>query len=490
MNQFKLFFREHMQSFSGNKRQIVILLILLPLVVLGVFLALQQTVLKPKAGGGNTHALKISLAAGAKTELAPNETTKVLVTSDMGSENILGFDVVLNYDSQMFDISELKPGQIFDSTAGGKGTVTVKSTDSGQIKLSWAAFNQTTKQFINNMSGAYGASSANVELLNVTLKAKANASGNSQIGFGETSGNIIVTVEGGGNKATISSQRLLDLEVNQGGVSNSSGAQLSMNPASATVNRNCLSSTEIKLNTGGHQTDGTDVLVNFDPAKIQGIILKKGSLYPEYLYATINNSEGQIKIAAVASPTQSYSGEGVYATFYYRVKADAPLGSSILKFDFDSNNKTKTTDSNVVEKDTASDVLASVTDGNYTIGEGSCGQDPQKPIVFAACANNSPVLNILWSGTVGKGVDADPANAGKNGFYVDISESANFDLVYNKFVEGSVFNTSAPSGFVLSNAGLSNTGSALNITSGKSYYVRIYNGTHSPVSDVTVTPSC
>lgn len=480
MDQLKRFFKEH-------RKQSLSVLILLPLVILGVFLVLQQTVLKSKAGGGNTHELKVGLAAGAKTELAPNETTKVLVTADMGSENILGFDILLNYDSQMFDVSELKPGQIFDSTARGKGTVTVKSTENGQIKLSWAAFNQSTKQFIANMSSSYGASSSNVELLDVTLKAKLTASGNSKIGFGEIGKNIIVTVEGGGNKAVISSQRDIDLEVNQGGVSD---AQLVMNPASATVNRNCLSSAEIKLNTGGRQTDGADVIVSFDPAKIQGMLLKKGSLYPEYLYTTIDNGSGKVKISAIASPTQSYSGEGVYATFYYRVKPDAPLGQAFLKFDFDPNDKTKTTDSNVVEKDTSAEVLSSVTDGNYTVGEGSCGQDPQKPIVFAACASGAPVLNIFWSGTVGKGADSDTANLGKSGFYVDISDSVNFNTVYNKFIEGSVFNTNAPSGFVLSNAGLSNTGSPLNIVPGNSYYVRVYNGTHSQISDVVTVPSC
>lgn len=487
---------------STHKRQVMILIVLLPLLLVGVYLVLQRTVLNPRAGGGNTHALKIGLAAGAKTELAPNETTKVLVTADMGSENILGFDILLNYDAQMFDVSELKPGQIFDSNASGKGTVTVKSTENGQIKLSWAAFNQSTKQFITNMSASYGASSANIELLNVTLKAKLTASGNSQIGFGEISKNIIVTVEGGGNeqssstnKAVISSQRDIELEVNQGGDTGS--ASLSLSPASGSFKKGCNFSTQVVVNTAGKTIDGVDAVLTYDPSKLIVTSINNGTIFGSYPANTAGPQTKKISISGVASLNQSFQSNGVLATINFKVNETAAAGATTVSFDYISGD---TTDSNIVEKDTIEDILSSVTNGNYTIEEGTCGTTsaPSKPVVTAACVGDAPQFLMSWTGTPGQGASGDTANVGKSGFYVDISTSTNFELVYNKFVvdENVVLVYPPPplqtnsSGFVLANAERPDTGSPLVLTSGQGYFVRVFNGVHSPVSEKVVAPSC
>lgn len=321
-----------------NKKQLIAILILLPLILLGTYLTLQQTIFKPKAGG-IMHDLKISLDSGARPELAPSEITSIVVTSDLGTENILGFDISLNYDSNQFDVTEVLPGQVFNSDQGGKGLVTVKRHENGEIKLSWAAYNSSIKQYVTDMASSYGSNPSNVELLKIKVKAKSNSSGSTSIGFGQDSNNIIVTVEGDGNKARI------------------------VNPRRS---------------------------INFD-----------------------------------------------------------------------------------------------ITPGN---GETAV----TKPTVSASCSGLSPVLNISWTGTAGRGADADPGNAGKNGFYVDISSTSGFDLVYNKFVETiqTSASTTAPSGFVLANAGRADTGSPLTLTSGQGYFIRVFNGTHSPVSDRVIAPSC
>lgn len=111
---------------------------------------------------------------------------------------------------------------------------------------------------------------------------------------------------------------------------------------------------------------------------------------------------------------------------------------------------------------------------------------PSAPQVALACSNNSPVATFTWTGNPGKGAQTDNANAGKTGFYVDISEDANFGTVYNKFVEGTG-TTADSSGFKLANDG-PNKGNSLVLTPGKTYHVRVYNGQHSQGSNFTVTP--
>ena len=54
--------------------------------------------------------------------------------------------------------------------------------------------------------------------------------------------------------------------------------------------------------------------------------------------------------------------------------------NSQVRFDFDPANPQKTTDSNVVEHSTISEILSSVTNGNYTIGTGTCsGESRSSP---------------------------------------------------------------------------------------------------------------
>lgn len=116
-------------------------------------------------------------------------------------------------------------------------------------------------------------------------------------------------------------------------------------------------------------------------------------------------------------------------------------------------------------------------------------QTPSAPTIQAACTNNIPTAAVIWNGRPGKGADADTANKGKNGFYVDISTTSNFTLVYNKFIETTQTNaaTTAPSGFVLANAGRSDTGSPLTLQSGTKYYVRVFNGNYGTTSEFTAS---
>lgn len=152
-------------------------------------------------------------------------------------------------------------------------------------------------------------------------------------------------------------------------------ATLSLSPSSGTFNRGCNVSLRIELDTTGTNTDGTDVILNYDPAKfnIQTSSISNGSIYSDYPGNSVDASGGKISISGISSVSSPFNGKGTFATLNFKVGDNAPAGTAVLKFDFDPNDKTKTTDSNVVERGTIADVLNSVTDGNYTIGTGACG---------------------------------------------------------------------------------------------------------------------
>lgn len=148
---------------------------------------------------------------------------------------------------------------------------------------------------------------------------------------------------------------------------------LALSPATGTFNRGCNFTLEIKVNTGGVQSDGTDVILFYDPTRFQAIKINNGTAYSEYPTADIDSQNGRINISGI-SLTTAFSGVGTFATIDFKVADDAPTGVSQIKFDFDPNDKTKTTDSNIVEKGAVVDVLNSVTNGSYTVGTGTCGQ--------------------------------------------------------------------------------------------------------------------
>lgn len=153
-----------------------------------------------------------------------------------------------------------------------------------------------------------------------------------------------------------------------------SAATLSLNPAVGTFNRGCTAKIDIILDTTGSETDGTDAVLIYDPTRFTTTLagIKNGTIYVDYPGNAVDSQGGRLNVSGLASSTAPYKGRGTLGTVTFNVPANAPLGAAQIKIDFDPSNKTKTTDSNVAEKDTIADLLNSVTDGNYTIGTGTC----------------------------------------------------------------------------------------------------------------------
>ena len=154
-------------------------------------------------------------------------------------------------------------------------------------------------------------------------------------------------------------------------------ATISFSPSSGTLNKGCEVTIDVNLDTQGVQTDGTDAIILYNPAQLSTSTaqITNGTIYPEFPGNSVDQAGGKIGMSGVSAVASPFSGTGVFAKIKFRVSDTLTAGTPIsLKFDFDPNNKTKTVDTNVVERGTIADVLSSVTDGNYTVGTGNCAQ--------------------------------------------------------------------------------------------------------------------
>lgn len=149
-------------------------------------------------------------------------------------------------------------------------------------------------------------------------------------------------------------------------------ATLSLSPATGTLNKSCGFALTVTLDTQGTQTDGTDAILVYDPARFTATSILNGTIYSDYPGSNIDSATGRVTISGLASVASPFSGKGTLATVNFTVQDNATVGATAVTFDFDPNNKAKTTDSNVVERGTVADVLSGVTNGSYTIGSGSC----------------------------------------------------------------------------------------------------------------------
>lgn len=173
-------------------------------------------------------------------------------------------------------------------------------------------------------------------------------------------------------------------------------ASLSLSPASGTFNKGCSFNLDIKLDTGGIQTYGTDTYVLYDNTKLTATTPTSGKLYADDAGINVYDQEGRITFSGVsASESSPFSGVGTLTTLHFTVKDAAGTGATMIRFDFDASDKTKTTDSNVIQNNPVTDILSSVTNGNYTIGIGACTSGGATPAPAASSSVGGPGTIIV-----------------------------------------------------------------------------------------------
>lgn len=135
-------------------------------------------------------------------------------------------------------------------------------------------------------------------------------------------------------------------------------ASLSLSPAAQTVEVGQNFDVTVQLNSGGANTDATDVILNYDATKLTLVTAALGDLYENRLVTNVSVS-GKVTLRASSTPGSYFSGTGTFATLSFKGKNQ---GLAAANFDFSANS---TTDCNVAYA--GSDILGSVTNGSYTI---------------------------------------------------------------------------------------------------------------------------
>lgn len=113
----------------------------------------------------------------------------------------------------------------------------------------------------------------------------------------------------------------------------------------------------IKVSAGGHATQGTDVILKFDPEYLEIIpsSIYKGGVYPEYPLASADNKNGLVKISGISSSkTKTFKGVGIFAFLDFKSKKAGNTKISVLF------EKDKTNESNIIEAGTSVDILEKV----------------------------------------------------------------------------------------------------------------------------------
>lgn len=124
-------------------------------------------------------------------------------------------------------------------------------------------------------------------------------------------------------------------------------------------------SVDVRVSTGGHSTEGTDLVLKFDPKAVEILSGKivPGKIYGEYPMKSVDPKLGQIRISGIAGLVNktSFNGIGVFATLNF--KAVKP-GKTTLSVDFTPK---KTSDSNIIDSQTTQDILEGVTNLDLNI---------------------------------------------------------------------------------------------------------------------------
>lgn len=162
---------------------------------------------------------------------------------------------------------------------------------------------------------------------------------------------LVVTGKGGGGSAN------QDIRSQAAEVSGSMG----ISPASGDYTFSAGQSYPVGviIDSGGKSVDGVDVIINFDPKKVQivGDAVSPTSMFERFPLNRVDNVSGKILFSALTFSPKPEA--GIVATFRFRPLAPGPVN---FNFDFTLGS---TTDSNIAEHGTAKDVLGKVENGKY-----------------------------------------------------------------------------------------------------------------------------
>lgn len=175
----------------------------------------------------------------------------------------------------------------------------------------------------------------------------------------------------------------------------SEAATLYFSPPNGSLTEQCHYAIDIRLNTFGMATNAADILVLYDPSKIEildsdpttsGVQIDPGDVFPTYFGNQVDVNSGEIRLTG-GNFGGLFTGEGVFATIQFMSEP----GATSADFDiyFTGADPYNSLDSNVADALTSNDLLTSAIDGSFTFAAGSCPTDNTPPgVTFIVPAPN------------------------------------------------------------------------------------------------------
>jgi hypothetical protein len=180
-------------------------------------------------------------------------------------------------------------------------------------------------------------------------------------------------------------------------------------PNNGNLVQGCTYSADIRINTGSNNSSSADIIINYDPAKIEILDsnpnvadkqIKPGVAYQSYFGNKVNESTGEIRLTG-ASFDAPINGEDIFASISFKSKPAVTSASFIIKFD--GAGATTSTDSNISIAESSLDALGSVQNGIFTFSSGSCVADTAAPNVTFINPTNGQ-LNVPSNQVVSLGI--------------------------------------------------------------------------------------
>lgn len=138
-----------------------------------------------------------------------------------------------------------------------------------------------------------------------------------------------------------------------------SEGKISLTSAQAAYNKGDAITVSVKIDTGGHDISGADLVVSYDSQILEATSsgLVRGNIFDEYPLISADQSKGIISISGIAGVNNragGFKGSGEFAVINFKAKE---AGSALLTVNF---QKGSTTESNLVEAGTSQNILEAV----------------------------------------------------------------------------------------------------------------------------------
>jgi hypothetical protein len=172
---------------------------------------------------------------------------------------------------------------------------------------------------------------------------------------------------------------------------NAYAASLSVSPGNITITNGQEFQINVVLDTQSAAIVAVDAIIEYDPAMIEIVSISQGSIFSAYPVKTFAN--GEIRISALDSTFSSpYNGTGTLATITAR---GLQVGTTNFNFVFSSGS---TTDSNVVEEGTSSDLLGETSGLVLGINSlaGNTGENLPETAIFGEKEDMYILIGLAW----------------------------------------------------------------------------------------------